>query len=223
MKRSLTFTTVLVALVTSYSFIVSLRASIPQVPSQTWTATGDAVTARSRCFWNAPARWTCAHHGRHERRWSDRVSRAIQPSGRRLPRRAADARRARESRRHDSSTAASWWPVAWGLTATRSAPWKSTIRWRTCGRPLGRCSTRVRVIPRRCFRWPRARRGGDDSGVPTGALEVFDPSIEGFSLLEATLSVPRMGHAARCCRRQGHHRRRLRRNERARVGRRVIR
>src|SRR5436190_23129001 len=37
--------------------------------------------------------------------------------------------------------------------------------------------------------------GGDDSGVPTDTLEVFDPTAGVFSPANATLSTPRTGHA----------------------------
>ncbi|PYR73361.1 MAG: hypothetical protein DMF87_26035, partial [Acidobacteria bacterium] len=38
--------------------------------------------------------------------------------------------------------------------------------------------------------------GGEDAGVPIGSLEIFDPATGVFTLLDATLRLPRARHAA---------------------------
>jgi hypothetical protein len=195
MKRAAIFVAILSALIASYSLLV--RASLPQVPSNTWSATGDMVVGR------AGASAVLLQDGRvlvtggtNEGGASASVERYSPNAGGFLATPSMENARANHSSTRlqdgrvlviggvgvDGHAVAS--AELYDPNANAWAP-AATLNHARSGHTATLLSDgRVLVA------------GGDDSGVADATLEVFDPFSSIFSPLDAVLSAPRTGHAA---------------------------
>jgi N-acetylneuraminic acid mutarotase len=195
MKRAIIFLASLATLMASYSLLV--RASLPQVPSNTWSATGDMVVSRAGASAvllldgrvlvtggtneggaSASAERFSPTAGGFLATPSMENARANHTStvledGRVLVVGGinADGHATAAAELYDSNTNA-WTPVA-PLYHARSGH-SATLLW----------DGRVLIA------------GGDDTGVADATLEVFDPISSTFSPVDAVLSAARTGHAA---------------------------
>ena len=186
-----------VLVVASYGLLVSVRASFPSVPSNTWSATGPMaegrVGAAAALLLDGKVLVTGGITSAGVTTSAERYSPdaegflAVTPMAEARAHHTAtlltdgrvlvvggvgaDGRAVTSAELYDPSANA--WSAAGAMSTARSSHTATLL-------PDGK----VLVA------------GGEDSEVPTATLEVFDPSIETFVVLDGTLSTARTAHAA---------------------------
>ena len=195
MKRALLFVAIVSTLIASYSLLV--RASLPQVPSNAWSATGDMALGRAGASAVLlPDGRVLVAGGTNEGGVTASVERYSPTAGGFLATPSMESARANHTATmledgrvlvvggigtdghamvsaelYDPSANA--WTAAAPLYHARSGH-SATLLW----------DGRVLVA------------GGDDTGMADATLEVFDPISSTFSAVDAVLSAARTGHAA---------------------------
>jgi len=195
MKRAVIFVGLVSTVIASYGLPV--RASLPQVPSNTWSATGDLVVGRAGASAVLlPDGRVLVTGGSNEGGVSASVERYSPNAGGFVATPPMENARANHSstRLQDGRVLVVGGVGVDGHAVASAELYDPNANAWAPAAPLnharsGHTATLLsdgRVLV----------AGGDDTGVADATLEVFDPFSSIFSPLDAVLSAPRTGHAA---------------------------